>query len=167
MSARTLRIRTERLQGLCATEEERVEAVASSGPASCSAPRWPLPAVKLGCPVGSEAVRARLIGEISRIVREPVVPPSTRAAALELIGWLARRFPGETPHALGVEEAVKARSPRSSRAAAAAAVRAAAAATVAAPVEEEAPITERQRSSASDPNAQSERRLAVSRRRTR
>lgn len=88
-----------------------MEAVTSTGPASCSTPRWPLPA-KLGSAVGSEEVRARLIGEISRIVREPVVPDSTRAAALELIGWLARRFPGETPHAIGVEEAVRARTSR-------------------------------------------------------
>ncbi len=155
MSARSFRVRTERLQADCATEEERVEAVVSNGPASCASPRWPLPA-KMGCPIGSEEVRARLIGEISRIVREPVVPDTTRAAARELIGWLARRFPGETPHALGVEEAIRSRRPRAS-------------------TDEEAPITERgtRRSEVaeavdgSSQDAQSERRISVPRRRAR
>jgi hypothetical protein len=149
MSARNLRIRTERLQADCATREsdERVEAVTSSGPASCSTPRWPLPA-KAGCPVGSEEVRARLIGEISRIVREPVVPEPTRMAALELIGWLARRFPGETPHALGVDEAVRAKTSTRGRT-----------------VEDEAPASDR--SGVRDADAQSERRLSAARRRPR
>lgn len=52
-----------------------------------------------------ECERARLIGAISRLVREPLVPESTRTAGLTLIGWLARRMPGETPHTLGVAEA--------------------------------------------------------------
>ena len=150
MSARNLRMRSERLiprAPECAATDERVEAVASSGPASCSAPRWPLPA-KLGCNVGSEEVRARLIGEISRIVREPVVPDSTRAAAHALIGWLARRFPGETPPAIGVEEAVRARSARARA------------------NDDEPPSTERNGSS--DPqHAESERRISVPRRRAR
>ena len=86
--------------------EERVDATESSGPASCATPRWPVANVaKSACPVGDESVRSRLIADI----REPLVPAATREAALELIGWLARRFPGEDPHAIGVEEAVRAR----------------------------------------------------------
>jgi CheY-like chemotaxis protein len=33
------------------------------------------------------------------------VASDTRSAGLTLIGWLARRMPGEQPHALGVPEA--------------------------------------------------------------
>ncbi|MBL8609387.1 MAG: hypothetical protein JNL38_18800 [Myxococcales bacterium] len=57
--------------------------------------------------VPGECERTRLIGEISRLLREPMMPESTRTAGLTLIGWLARRMPGEAPHALGVEEARK------------------------------------------------------------
>ncbi len=57
--------------------------------------------------VPGECERTRLIGEISRLLREPMMPESTRTAGLTLIGWLARRMPGEAPHALGVEEALK------------------------------------------------------------
>jgi hypothetical protein len=88
--------------------DERVDATESAGPASCAAPRWPV-AKKTACPVGDESVRSRLIADITRVIREPLVPVATREAALELIGWLARRFPGEEPHAIGVEEAVRAR----------------------------------------------------------
>ena len=87
--------------------DERVDATESSGPASCATPRWPV--AKSACPVGDESVRSRLIADITRVIREPLVPAATREAALELIGWLARRFPGEDPHAIGVEEAVRAR----------------------------------------------------------
>jgi len=55
--------------------------------------------------VADEADRTRLIGEISRVIREPATPESTRCAGLTLIGWLARRMPGEKAHALGVDEA--------------------------------------------------------------
>ena len=58
-----------------------------------------------GWRVADEADRTRLIGEISRVIREPATPESTRTAGLTLIGWLARRMPGEKPHALGVDEA--------------------------------------------------------------
>jgi hypothetical protein len=34
-----------------------------------------------------------------------MMPESTRTAGLTLIGWLARRMPGEQAHALGVREA--------------------------------------------------------------
>jgi hypothetical protein len=55
--------------------------------------------------VGDESQRARLIDELSRLIREPSMPESTRTAGLTLIGWLARRMPGERAHALGVTEA--------------------------------------------------------------
>ncbi len=49
--------------------------------------------------------RARLISDISRVLDEPAMPNETRTACLSLIGWLARRQPGETAHALGIDEA--------------------------------------------------------------
>ncbi len=52
----------------------------------------------------AEEHRTRLIGEIAKVLREECVPDDARAAGLVLIGWLARRMPGETAHALGVEE---------------------------------------------------------------
>jgi hypothetical protein len=51
-----------------------------------------------------EEDRTRLIGEIARVLREGPVPEEARAAALTLIGWLARRMPGESAHAAGVAE---------------------------------------------------------------
>lgn len=51
--------------------------------------------------VPHECVRTRLIGELSKLLREPDMPESTRTAGLTLIGWLARRMPGEAAHALG------------------------------------------------------------------
>src|SRR5690606_42158007 len=65
--------------------------------------------------IPDEGERARLIGEISRLIREPLIPETTRTAGLTLIGWLARRMPGEPPHALGVAEAQE--SERAQRAA--------------------------------------------------
>jgi hypothetical protein len=55
--------------------------------------------------VPDEGERARLIGDITRLIREPQMPEITRTAGLTLIGWLARRMPGEMPHAIGVAEA--------------------------------------------------------------
>lgn len=55
--------------------------------------------------VGDESERARLITELTHLIREPSMPESTRTAGLTLIGWLARRMPGEQPHAIGVHEA--------------------------------------------------------------
>ncbi|AKU97175.1 hypothetical protein AKJ09_03839 [Labilithrix luteola] len=52
-----------------------------------------------------ECERARLISDITRLLREPHMPETTRTAGLTLIGWLARRMPGETAHAIGVIEA--------------------------------------------------------------
>lgn len=58
--------------------------------------------------LANERERTRLIGELSRLIREPLMPESMRSAGLTLIGWLARRMPGEAPHALGVSEARRA-----------------------------------------------------------
>jgi hypothetical protein len=55
--------------------------------------------------VADESARTRMIGDICRLIREAEIPESTRTAGLELIGWLARRMPGESAHAVGVEEA--------------------------------------------------------------
>ncbi len=55
-------------------------------------------------PVG-ETDRTQLIADIMRILREPAMPEATRVAGLTLIGWLARRRPEESPHAIGIEEA--------------------------------------------------------------
>jgi hypothetical protein len=66
--------------------------------------------------VNDESDRTRLIGDLSRLLLEPEVPESARSAGLELIGWLARRMPGESAHAAGVEEALESqRVPKSVR----------------------------------------------------
>jgi hypothetical protein len=45
------------------------------------------------------------MADIMRLLREPSIPRSARLAGLTLVGWLARRRPAETPHAIGVDEA--------------------------------------------------------------
>ncbi|MFO0666669.1 MAG: hypothetical protein U0174_22150 [Polyangiaceae bacterium] len=55
--------------------------------------------------VPGELDRVRLIGELTSILHEPSMPEATRTAGLTLIGWLARRMPGEAAHALGCTEA--------------------------------------------------------------
>jgi len=59
----------------------------------------------LAAELPDEADRARLISDITRLIREPQMPETTRTAGLTLIGWLARRMPGEAAHAIGVSEA--------------------------------------------------------------
>jgi hypothetical protein len=54
----------------------------------------------------AEEDRTRLIGEIARVLRDDPVPDDARAAALTLIGWLARRMPGEAVSTAGVAEMV-------------------------------------------------------------
>jgi hypothetical protein len=54
--------------------------------------------------VPAEIDRVRLIAELSCILRDPSVPSATRTAGLTLVGWLARRMPGEPAHTLGCEE---------------------------------------------------------------
>jgi hypothetical protein len=55
--------------------------------------------------IPDEGERARMISDITRLIREPHMPETTRCAGLTLIGWLARRMPGEAAHAIGVSEA--------------------------------------------------------------
>lgn len=63
-----------------------------------------------------ECERTRLIGEIASLLAAERMPDDARTAALTLIGWLARRMPGECAHALGVEEARdRSDAPRSRR----------------------------------------------------
>jgi hypothetical protein len=62
----------------------------------------------------AEEDRTRLIGEIARVLRDDPVPDDARAAALTLIGWLARRMPGEAVSTAGVNEMVRRPSPPSS-----------------------------------------------------
>ncbi len=54
-----------------------------------------------------EEERTRLIGEIANLLRETSMPAETRAAGLTLIGWLARRMPGEPVSLAGVEEMLR------------------------------------------------------------
>ena len=63
------------------------------------------PCSRMDDEIPDEGERARLISDITRLIREPHMPETTRCAGLTLIGWLARRMPGEAPHALGVSEA--------------------------------------------------------------
>jgi hypothetical protein len=81
-----------------ASAELTIEAMVASRPSrsfrSCADDELP-----------DECERARLISDITRLIREPMMPETTRTAGLTLIGWLARRMPGEAPHAIGVAEA--------------------------------------------------------------
>src|SRR5688500_10178855 len=52
----------------------------------------------------AEEDRTRLICQIARLLRDGAIPDEARAAGLTLIGWLARRMPGEGPSTDGVEE---------------------------------------------------------------
>jgi hypothetical protein len=49
--------------------------------------------------------RSRLVTHLAGLLQEPGCPSEAREAALTLIGWLARRMPGEVPHALGAVRA--------------------------------------------------------------
>lgn len=55
--------------------------------------------------IPDEGERARMISDLTRLIREPHMPETTRCAGLTLIGWLARRMAGEPAHAIGVVEA--------------------------------------------------------------
>jgi hypothetical protein len=55
----------------------------------------------------SECDRTRLIAELSDFLRECDIPEDARAATLTLIGFLARRMPGEAASTVGVEEAAE------------------------------------------------------------
>jgi hypothetical protein len=54
--------------------------------------------------MAAEEQRTRLIGEIASLLNEGSVPADARAAGLTLIGWLARRMPGEAASQAGVKE---------------------------------------------------------------
>ena len=55
--------------------------------------------------MAEEEQRTRLIAEIASLLsNERAMPADARAAGLTLIGWLARRMPGEGPSRAGVEE---------------------------------------------------------------
>lgn len=82
--------------------ELTIEAIYAARTATRS---WAAPAPGGGERLPDECERARLISDISRLLREPMMPETTRTAGLTLIGWLARRMPGEAPHAIGVAEA--------------------------------------------------------------
>jgi hypothetical protein len=56
----------------------------------------------------AEEDRTRLICELASLLRkEGAMPSEARAAGLTLIGWLARRMPGEAPSTAGVKEMAK------------------------------------------------------------
>ncbi len=88
-------------------------ATESAGPASCASPRWP--AHRDQCGHLAERHRVRLIADISKLLHDPCVPESAKSAGLTLIGWLARRQPGEAAHGYGVTEAANARTRRRGR----------------------------------------------------
>ena len=52
----------------------------------------------------SECDRTRLIGELAALLRECSLPEDARCATLTIIGFLARRMPGEAASTVGVEE---------------------------------------------------------------
>ena len=51
-----------------------------------------------------ECDRTRLIAELAGLLRDCELPDEARSAGLTLIGWLARRMPGEGPSTVGVVE---------------------------------------------------------------
>jgi hypothetical protein len=57
--------------------------------------------------MAAEEDRTRLIGEIANLLSDASVPEDARSAALILIGWLARRMPGEVACRHGVEEMIR------------------------------------------------------------
>lgn len=63
---------------------------------------FPLP-LCIGYRMRSERDRTRLIAELASILRECSMPDDARSAGLTLIGWLARRMPGEAASTDGVD----------------------------------------------------------------
>ena len=96
--------RVEQTRVVARMEENRVEEEAAPTSARMTMAAWAALRGESPCAPGmppDECARTRLIGELSRILREPAMPEGTRTAGLTLIGWLARRMPGEAAHALG------------------------------------------------------------------
>ena len=54
-----------------------------------------------------EEERTRLIEQITSLLRDNSLPPAAREAGLTLIGWLARRMPGESVSLAGKEEMLR------------------------------------------------------------
>lgn len=52
----------------------------------------------------SECDRTRLIAELASLLTDCDLPEDARCAGLTLIGFLARRMPGEGPSTVGVSE---------------------------------------------------------------
>ncbi len=59
--------------------------------------------------------RTTFIGHLAGLLREPGCPAEARDAAMTLIGWLARRMPGESAHAVGASKAADAFDRRKTR----------------------------------------------------
>ena len=57
--------------------------------------------------MAAEEDRTRLIGEIANLLSDASVPEDARSAGLILIGWLARRMPGEIACTHGVQEMIR------------------------------------------------------------
>jgi hypothetical protein len=62
-----------------------------------------------------EEQRTRLIAQIASLLSEATMPADARAAGLTLIGWLARRMPGEAASRDGVDEMCRRKDPLSCR----------------------------------------------------
>lgn len=90
-------------------------ATESAGPASCASPRWTGAPKAAACAIADQQHRVRLIADLSKLLHDPCVPEAAKTAGLTLIGWLARRQPGEDAHGYGVAEAQRARSRRVAR----------------------------------------------------
>jgi hypothetical protein len=106
--------RVEQTRVVARMEETRSEEEAAPTSASMTMEAWAALRGESPCAPGmppDECARTRLIGELSRILREPAMPEGTRTAGLTLIGWLARRMPGEAAHALGAPGAEAASEP--------------------------------------------------------
>lgn len=52
----------------------------------------------------AEDHRTRLIGDLVSLLRSDLLSEEARTASLTLIGWLARRMPGEPASTVGLEE---------------------------------------------------------------
>lgn len=63
----------------------------------------------------SECDRTRLIAELASLLRDCDVPEDARCAGLTLIGYLARRMPGEGPSTVGVSEVAEQAAAESQR----------------------------------------------------
>ena len=101
-ASRVVRRMSANVASANAVEDDEQAPLSSKNPLEALA----FPSGKAPEPVASvpgELDRVRLIGELTSILHEPSMPEATRTAGLTLIGWLARRMPGEAAHALGCD----------------------------------------------------------------